>query len=413
MLLQPQKVTLEYIRQMVEKSLQVEFEYLPIISIRGVLDLPKTISCDPMLIRELLVLAIFRIVDLDDSKTNLIHIQLHTTQLAFYKSDPKAEVVELAYYKAIAMTMSNTIQKLPEVKSVYQEKLSLFSSGTKRSTYSNQSSEDFVCLDLKKHKMERIIDTHYGQIEFFKDQQAILMVIPVSVQEIHQEVVEKLPLHLCIQETDASKKELAESLLGLMDFYEQIIKIKGIQPDIIGGILLLLRSNYQHMKHATGELCYMRAIRIAETISKWMLHFSNVIYATLLYDLVRYTRLPLSYIESNFGIVVTGLVERLIIQELEASYIHTTLYVGNQLQSAVNRSYFSTIFIKFAERLHDLSYAKGYIQNNNRQALKFLITETSQVYLPFAKKFFYEEEADIIKQLEQMLIYAQEVENKS
>ncbi|MDD9139881.1 MAG: hypothetical protein NQ127_03025 [Candidatus Cardinium sp.] len=76
--------------------------------------------------------------------------------------------------------------------------------------------------------------------------------------------------------------------------------------------MFLLRRCYGFKRHASGQLFYVRAVRIAEWVAAWADGHAKLVYATLLYDLVRYTRLPLSYIKANYPLIVYCFVENTI-----------------------------------------------------------------------------------------------------
>ena len=76
----------------------------------------------------------------------------------------------------------------------------------------------------------------------------------------------------------------------------------------ISSLLLLLRQHFGFKRHASGQLFYVRAVGIAELVVDWVFHSPKVIYAALLYELVRHTCLPLSYIKKHYNLGVYAFV---------------------------------------------------------------------------------------------------------
>ena len=75
---------------------------------------------------KLLTAAILRTIDSNSSDQEVVHIQLSSSRLAFYKRDPddieNEEDADFEYYKAIVIIVSNAhAKKLPKVKDTYIE----------------------------------------------------------------------------------------------------------------------------------------------------------------------------------------------------------------------------------------------------------------------------------------------------
>jgi len=267
---------------------------------------------------------------------------------------------------------------------------------------------------LQEHTIKHIVESHYGHLEYATtDRKAILLVIPQSIKELQEKILDKLPMNLIMTKNGATKKEIVQSLTLLMDFHDRITQFPGVQPDMIGGIFLLMRRCYEDKKHPTGVLYYVRTISITETVCQWNSCSSNFIYATLMYDLMQYTKLPTTYLVSNFGAEITALIERLLSVDLQEKYKDINFVSGNFLKKIVQDELLSIFFVKFAARVHDLNHAEGYIQSNNQELLKYLVSETLEVYLPLAINLFQKKRSKIIKKLEEAVKYAQEVSEQT
>ncbi|UWW97607.1 MAG: HD domain-containing protein (plasmid) [Candidatus Cardinium sp.] len=105
-------------------------------------------------------------------------------------------------------------------------------------------------------------------------------------------------------------------------------------------------------------------VGIAALVVEWVFHSPKVIYASLLYELVRRTCLPLSYIKKHYNLGVYAFVLNLVGIDKRQDLDHASLlYVKNRLKEAIKEDHvqLSVLFIKLAERLYDLRHAAGHI----------------------------------------------------
>ena len=133
---------------------------------------------------------------------------------------------------------------------------------------------------------------------------------------------------------------------------------------IISGLILLLRKHFGFKRHSSGQLFYVRSVGIAALVVKWVFHSPKVIYASLLYELIRRTCLPLSYIKKHYNLGVYAFVLNVVGIDKRQDLDHASLlYVKNRLKEAIKEDHvqLSVLFIKLAERLYDLRHAAGYI----------------------------------------------------
>ena len=89
-----------------------------------------------------------------------------------------------------------------------------------------------------------------------------------------------------------------------------------------------------------------------------------MIYASLLYELVRRTCLPLSYVKAHYNLGVYAFVLNVVKIDKRQALDHPSLLcVQNRLEEAIKEEHvqLSVLFIKLAERLYDLRYAAGYM----------------------------------------------------
>ncbi|WP_338140438.1 HD domain-containing protein, partial [Candidatus Cardinium hertigii] len=107
-------------------------------------------------------------------------------------------------------------------------------------------------------------------------------------------------------------------------------------------------------------------------------------YASLLYDLVRYTRLPLSYIKANYNLGIFCFVENVLNIDQHQEMAKSLLYVTNRFKEAINQDHLSVLYIKLAERLYDLRHAEGYTK---LEEVKYMAKETLTVDIELAKNY--------------------------
>ncbi len=84
----------------------------------------------------------------------------------------------------------------------------------------------------------------------------------------------------------------------------------------------------------------------------------------MLYELVRYTCLPLSYIKEHYNLGVYAFVLNIKRIDKRQELDHPSLlHVQNRLKEAIKEEHIqlSVLFIKLAERLYDLRHTAGYI----------------------------------------------------
>ncbi|MEF2229116.1 MAG: HD domain-containing protein [Candidatus Cardinium sp.] len=153
-----------------------------------------------------------------------------------------------------------------------------------------------------------------------------------------------------------------------MQFHDYVCKASDksdpIDVKTISGLLLLLQKHFGFKRHGSGQLLYVRAVGIAELVVRWIFHSPKVIYASLLYELVRRTCLPLSYVKEHYNLGVYAFVLNVVgIDKREDLDYPSLIYVQNRLKQAIKEEHvqLSVLFIKLAERLYDLRHAAGYI----------------------------------------------------
>ncbi|ROT47509.1 HD domain-containing protein, partial [Candidatus Cardinium hertigii] len=185
-------------------------------------------------------------------------------------------------------------------------------------------------------------------------------------------------------EAPITPKEQADSMMVLMQFHEYVCQVAEVDPGMIAEILLLLRRCYGFKRHASGQLFYVRAVGIAQWVATWIFHSPKPIYASLLYDLVRYTRLPLSYIKANYNMGIFCFVENVLNIDQHQEMAKSLLHITNRFKEAIHQDHVSVLYIKLAERLYDLHHAEGYTK---LEEVKYMAKETLTVDIELAKNY--------------------------
>ncbi|UWW96494.1 MAG: HD domain-containing protein [Candidatus Cardinium sp.] len=210
---------------------------------------------------------------------------------------------------------------------------------------------------------------HYGYLEYAVQVQdpTMLLVLPVDVIEIRDKMTTKLPIDCLTSETPVTPKEQADSMMELMQFHDHVAQFSHDMDPIdlgtISGLLLLLRQHFGFKRHASGQLFYVRVVGIAKLVVEWVFNSPKVIYASLLYELVRHTCLPLSYVRDHYNLGVYAFVLNVLGIDKHQALDHPSLLcLENRLEKAIKEEQvqLSVLFIKLAERLYDLRHASGY-----------------------------------------------------
>ncbi|WP_342265041.1 sodium:solute symporter family transporter [Cardinium endosymbiont of Philonthus spinipes] len=369
-LLQPTQITLDKLIRKLELALSHEVADPPRLLVEKVSGSDEKLSaymvCDIYQVVYLLVQAVLRIAKLDRSGMPLVKIQLHDTSLQFKQADPvDSSLPAYILFQATALVISQATaapEALPKVKQVYDDEMDAIGPKGKQGTPPS--------IDLQQETLSSIVGAHYGYWETFGDQQqsAMLLVLPNDVTDIFNKVTITLPLDALTLEAPVTPKEQADSMMVLMKFHDYVCKssyqMDPVDVGTISGLLLLLRQHFGFKRHASGQLFYVRAVGIAELVVEWAFHSPKVIYAALLYELVRRTCLPLSYVKEHYNLGVYAFVLNVVgIDKRQALDHSSLLYVQNRLKEAIKEEHvqLSVLFIKLAERLYDLRHAAGYI----------------------------------------------------
>ena len=219
----------------------------------------------------------------------------------------------------------------------------------------------------------------------------MLLVFPSDVTDILDNMTVELPLDCLASEGLVTPKEQANSMMALMRFHDHVCKsfckADPIDVKIISGLLLLLRQHFGFKRHASGQLFYVRAVGIIELVIEWVFHSPKVIYASLLYELVRHTCLPISYIKEHYNLGVYAFVLNLVGIDKRQDLDHPSLlYVQNRLKEAIKEDHvqLSVLFIKLAERLYDLRHAADYIYT---QEVSHMVKETLAIDVRLANEY--------------------------
>ncbi|MEF2228782.1 MAG: HD domain-containing protein [Candidatus Cardinium sp.] len=366
-LLQATKITLDKLIRKVELALGQEVAHPPRLLIEKINDpngVPSThMVCDINQIVYLLVQAVLRVGK--RAGTSIVHIRFHNTALQFKQADAidnSYPVSMLFQATALVVSQATTVHEvMVKVKPVYDDEIDMMSHQRKQETPPS--------IDLQQETISSILGRHYGHLEIFdgEQQSAMLLVLPSNVTDILSKITINLPLDALTSETPVTPKEQADSMMALIQFHDYVSRSSHradpIDIGIISELLLLLRQHFSFKRHASGQLFYVRAVGIAEIVVKWVFHSPKVIYAALLYELVRRTCLPLSYVKEHYNLGVYAFVLNMLgIDKCQALDHPSLLYVQNRLQEAIKEEHvrLSVLFIKLAERLYDLRHAAGY-----------------------------------------------------
>ncbi|MEF2228947.1 MAG: HD domain-containing protein [Candidatus Cardinium sp.] len=384
----PTEIVLGALLQEVEVVLNGSSDAAPkLIIVPKNLDLTGKIICDVRQVTHLLVAVILRTAHVSQAAS--IRIQLHTTQLKYHKYAPiKKQRFPDITFPAIALIVSSVETPLSTLPSVHTHYEDITEGRELIGTLNEVISES---VNVQKQPIERMVRAHYGYLQFpTSKQKANLLVLPCHVTAVRDEML----TNITVANRLISKSEIEASMVVLSKFNDYACKMCNIRIGVLDEIFLLLRRCYAFKRHLSGELFYVRAVGIARLVTDWVAYVPEPIYAALLYDLVVYADLPLSYIKANYSLDVFSFVQSIVSigdrREIEPS----GLYVDNQRNKVVNRDQLFVLCIKLAERLYDLRHACGY---THKVQVSDMAKETLTVDICLAKKYL---DGDIVEVLE-------------
>lgn len=404
-LLQTTKIPLDKLIRKVEMALYQQMTDPPGILVQKMNNnnqkLSPRIICDVNQIVYALVKSILTIAKLPTQDRPIITIQLQPTAFQF----KQANAIDNSYpqfisFKAIAILITSSTtapNDIPEIKNVYSDLIDTIN------TEHEIKKEKAQAIDLDKETIDSIVRAHYGYIEQSHDQKtdAILMVLPVDVTHILDNINVELPLDTFSQETSMTLQEEADAMVILMKFHDDFCKYLNQESPtelkMISQSILLLRKYFRFKRHASGKLLYVRAVAIAQLVAEWAFQYHKVICAALLYELVRHNCLPLSYIKTNYNIGIYGFVSNLVKIDKHQDLDHPSLlYVQNRFEKAIkeNNVQVSVLCIKLAERLYDLQHAASY---SNPKEIAYMAQETLAIDVQIANTYL---DANIATQLQ-------------
>ncbi|AWN81358.1 High-affinity proline transporter PutP [Candidatus Cardinium hertigii] len=358
LLLQPTAIPLVELIDAGEVVYQKEKGYLPRLWIEEAVNIPDTMLGDREQLVRLLFLAFSYVKQSSVSPRSLITLQLQPTQLRYKKREPlEADgAPDCISFPALALVLRTENKNIPlsTLQAIYDVE----------DASTTQPMDPFVSpqmVNLRKENLASIVHAHYGLLLLPHAEQLVCL-LPLDVTQVREEMLAlSLPREAGTQEeASITPHEKTASLATLSSFHDWIPSFESIDPFLIAEVLLLLRRCYGFKRHASGQLFYVRAVGIAEWVAAWTDGHAKLVYATLLYDLVRYTRLPLSYIKGNYNMGVYCFVENVIAIDSRERLEESLLAITNRLKESLQKEHISVLYVKLAERLYDLKQASGY-----------------------------------------------------
>lgn len=379
----PSSIRLDSLISKVEVELSSALGVVPRLLLKKNGIIPPQIVCGVPHILHLLVTSILRIIDLNYLRTRFIRLELYGTQLRYEGSGffQSSNGSSTSSFPAIGILISRSTtpqETLPTIQESYQP-----SSGTQgRNDIGKRVS---TSVDLSKKIVTGIMDAHYGYVSFAESGTgSILAVLPCNVMEVQDSMFS----HLCKSRLGSkfllSHQEEEDSIKVLLSFHSYICKVSKVDTDVISAILLLLRRCYGFKRHSSGQLLYVRCVGIAQLVSDWLFHSPKSIYASLLYDLIRYTGLPLSYIKANYNLGVYYLVEDVLNISSHKELLSGSGCMVDLFPGSIRKEDVFVLYIKLSERLYDLRSAGGY---TDQSEVCSMVEETLTVDIVLARQY--------------------------
>ncbi|WP_243518458.1 MULTISPECIES: hypothetical protein [unclassified Candidatus Cardinium] len=379
--LTPSEITIDELIARLETALEIKTPLAPKMVIENKDNaIPKKITCDINHMIQSLVPIVLRTANLNNgSKSEVVKIQLHTTQLKYIqKRRQKDPYHSETGFPAIALVISSATTPsaiLPQIRSYYED----ITEGRELKWHSSQTDSERIRVE--KRVIERAVRAHYGYLRFpISKKRPMLMVLPCNVATVRDDMLAKiLPLNVPI-----NQKEIDQSIEMFVRSYNQLCEISEVRKAVMDEIILLMRRCYGFRRHLSGQLLYIRAIGITQLVAEWVRFYPEPVYVALLYDLVNHAGLPLSYIKASYDLNIYSFIESVLAVNDRQDMEPCGLYIGNALKQVINREQLFVLCIKLAERLYDLRHAKSYPQLDE---LKCMAKETLAIDIELAKKY--------------------------
>ncbi|TDG95007.1 HD domain-containing protein [Cardinium endosymbiont of Culicoides punctatus] len=369
----PETVTIGELIEKVEIGLKDKLEIKPKIDVEHSDHLYMTITCDVDEVVDLLKTAILRIADKDNIEIEVVKFDIYSAMITYHDHTRLNQKGSLPIQcAAINIVISN--------KYLSWKPVIIHSSQYDDLDINALLEKD--SLDINIARMRCIVRAHYGYVALPEPgQQGVLIVLPRNVKALYEVMISRLSTDVLHTESAVPIEEKTSSLTDLIKFHEYISSMPNVNPIVISEILLLLRRCYGFNRHACGELFYVRTIEIAKLMTQWFFHSPQVVYAALLYDLVRYTKLPISYIRSNYNLNIFVCVQSILNVDQHKD-LKTALFGDSNDDLSAHGEQLIVLYIKLAERIYDLRHAAGY---TNKEAVFAMLEETCNVYIDLAK----------------------------
>lgn len=233
-----------------------------------------------------------------------------------------------------------------------------------------QEMKDLPLLDN-----QRIIDAHYGVVEFLQENSSPLTqvyVIPVQLRDVRPSMMD-LPqmeidniapeYRIILPEETSLLKRLKEETYVSMELAEQAI--------------MYIKKYHGPTQRKTGEPFYLHPIAATNILLNYADDQSAVL-ATLLHDTVEDTPLTLSEIGVVFGPDVATIVNK--VTHLDGQFRRILMDKQENVRQLLDEVDIRVLQVKLADRLHNMRTLRGHAPSKQKK----IAEETLDFFVPIA-----------------------------
>lgn len=328
--------------------------------IRHITDATQSIQCDSAKIQQLLVNALAH-AQQHNGTQQPVFLDIQETMLGYPIPSIKAYIKEVP---ALCITVSSS-PVLPKPKKLYM-------GITGNNIFPMpQHMEYFPLLDN-----QRIIDAHYGAVEFIKDKETLIQVyaIPIHLREVRPSMMDlpQMEVNNLAEENKAVRPEETALL-------KRLLNETYVDTELAGKAIMYIKKHHGAMKRKSGEPFYLHPIAAADILLDYTEDQAAVL-AALLHDTVEDTPLTLAEIGVVFGPDVAAIVNK--VTHLDGQFRRVNMSTQENVRQLLEETDIRVLQVKLADRTHNMRTIEGHPSIAKR---KKIAEETLHFFVPMAK----------------------------
>ena len=339
----------------------------------------QELECDASKIQQLLVNALHYAQQNSDTHQPVL-LGIQATTLGYPLPSVKNYIKEVA---ALCITVTST-PTLPRIKVLYMGTMGNVTFQLPR------SAKDLVLLDN-----QRIVDAHYGAVEFSKTDQGLTQtyVIPLHLREVRPPMMDVPQMEIGgVKEKPQPIRPEETALLARLRLEASTTNL-----DLVEKALQCIKKYHGHGEQNIEEPLYLRSIAATEILLDYTQDPAAVL-ATLLHDAIEDTPLTLAELGVIFGPEVAAIVNKLT--HLEGQLQRVSMDAHENIRQLLDEEDMRVLQVKLADRTYNMRNIGFYTSLSKR---KKMAEETLHFFVPMARqlglKQLEEELQDIIAEV--------------